>query len=585
MTELNFFFCTPEINVFDDVSKCVFDIQHNNDITITTTYNNNNKYLFYLKMESNKTSNQVQPQTPPLAKFDITKLVAGTIEHRRYHRRRADKERTASGKIKVSKEQQKKNNIRKRLKQHQLGIKQKRNPVTKEKQKENVERAKMKRHQKKEKDKLLRMEANAGAVLSALLKRKRNINKDEASLSTAIDVIYVLDHTTRMDPPYIRQSEYTGPLVHHQCAEQVMNKTIHFSKSMFSNNKIQQIHHVNNPHINGIYDPFYEKRINTSTCDLLNTEYLHNPKHPLIATSKNGIDIIFIPSILFGKELWKDCLSSKELTIINDLMVATNNIKSLLDFPMGEKYTIKTAFQMIASDYKQYHHAIPHLRYSYHCVKHCAAIYMNPNRKKRTVSKRGEVIERGNVQLVKSVVLPNSPKEAFGYIVAPLAKIAEFYLLQLPDDLFQPRHPDAGTFFGCVCTYLSLNMYHGSTSWNGCPQKYYHHQKKGWFDIGPEHEGLYLHKDGNNYSFGAVLIFGADFDGFDQHYVTYKLRLPTPGWSLVLGDYRNLLHAVSKSNNSGGLRFSLVIANHKSTVLGLDEYERDVTMRNKYNYK
>jgi hypothetical protein len=113
-------------------------------------------------------------------------------------------------------------------------------------------------------------------------------------LSTAIDVIYVLDHTTGMNPPYIRQSEYTGPLVHHQCAEQVMNTSIHFFKSMVSSNKIQQIHHVNNLHING-------------TCDLLNTEYIHNPKHPLIATSKNGIDIIFIPSILFGKELWKDC--------------------------------------------------------------------------------------------------------------------------------------------------------------------------------------------------------------------------------------------------------------------------------------
>jgi hypothetical protein len=54
-------------------------------------------------------------------------------------------------------------------------------------------------------------------------------------------------------------------------------------------------------------------------------------------------------------------LSSKELKIINDLMVATNDIISLLDFPLGEKYTIKTAFQKIASDFKQYHHAIPHL--------------------------------------------------------------------------------------------------------------------------------------------------------------------------------------------------------------------------------
>ena len=55
---------------------------------------------------------------------------------------------------------------------------------------------------------------------------------------------------------------------------------------------------------------------------------------------------------------------------------------------------------------------------------------------------------------------------------------------------------------------------------------------------------MYLHKDHNNLSFGVVLIFGCEINGFDQRYVTYALRLPCPGWCLVLGDYRHLLHAV-----------------------------------------
>ena len=90
------------------------------------------------------------------------------------------------------------------------------------------------------------------------------------------------------------------------------------------------------------------------------------------------------------------------------------------------------------------------------------------------------------------------------------------------------------------------------------------------------HHGLYLHKDHNNWSFGVILIFGCDINGFDQRYVTYALRLPCPGWSLVLGDYRHLLHAVS--SGTAGLRFSLVVSNHGSAVRGVDEYGKRVLL-------
>ena len=79
-----------------------------------------------------------------------------------------------------------------------------------------------------------------------------------------------------------------------------------------------------------------------------------------------------------------------------------------------------------------------------------------------------------------------------------------------------------------------------------------------------------------------ILIFGCDINGFDQRYVTYALRLPCPGWSLVLGDYQHLLHAVS--SGTAGLRFSLVVSNHGSAVRGIDECGKRVLLRNKYTY-
>ena len=111
--------------------------------------------------------------------------------------------------------------------------------------------------------------------------------------------------------------------------------------------------------------------------------------------------------------------------------------------------------------------------------------------------------------------------------------------------MFEHRLPNAGTFFNSKCSYLSLNIYFDGDSWTGCPTLFYSKQRKKWLPITNSHHGLYLHKDHNNWSFGVVLIFGCDINGFDQRYVTYALRLPCPGWSLVLGDYQHLLHAVS----------------------------------------
>ena len=84
-------------------------------------------------------------------------------------------------------------------------------------------------------------------------------------------------------------------------------------------------------------------------------------------------------------------------------------------------------------------------------------------------------------------------------------------------------------------------------------QNYFIPKPKKWLPITNTHHGLYLHKDHTNWSFGAILIFGCDINRFDQRYVMYALRLPCPGWSLVLGDYQHLSHAVRSGTT--GLRF------------------------------
>ena len=61
------------------------------------------------------------------------------------------------------------------------------------------------------------------------------------------------------------------------------------------------------------------------------------------------------------------------------------------------------------------------------------------------------------------------------------------------------------------------------------------------------------------------MVFGVDFSGYDQRYVSMALRLHTPGWSFVVGEYTHLMHAVEAGN---GLRFSVVLTNPLTTTEG-----------------
>ena len=60
--------------------------------------------------------------------------------------------------------------------------------------------------------------------------------------------------------------------------------------------------------------------------------------------------------------------------------------------------------------------------------------------------------------------------------------------------------------------------------------------------------------------FGAIMVLGK-FKGFHQAYPTFGITTYTSGWSLIWGDYSELLHAVWAGS---GFRFSITLFNHHS---------------------
>ena len=397
------------------------------------------------------------------------------------------------------------------------------------------------------------------------------------------ELILIKDHATISNLPYVKLTEMKTEIGFHRPNYMTERKRIEqFLVTAGISNEIRHLHHLRDPHIMGVYGPFSDKMIQDNSLPPIKNAFVHSPSHPLLATSNNGIDLIFIPTIESASEGWKQCLSKNEVDVINGLKFACMDLESLLNFRLNEKYTIKSAIHALARKKDQYHHDVLHLRYCYHTISMCAEVHNFTSNLKHKIVKKGVIVQPGIVQMVRSNVAKNSPKEAFSKLIIPLTKIAEFYLLQLPKGLFDKKLPNAGSFFNNECSYLSLNIYFDDHSWQGCPSLYFSKKRKKWLPITNSHHGLYLHRDHNNWRFGVILIFGCDIDGFDQRYVTYALRLPCPGWSIVLGDFQHLLHAVS--SGTAGLRFSLVVANHGSAVRGVDVHGKRVLLRNNNTY-
>ena len=147
---------------------------------------------------------------------------------------------------------------------------------------------------------------------------------------------------------------------------------------------------------------------------------------------------------------------------------------------------------------QEYHHDVLHLHYCYHAISMCAEVHNFTSNIKNKIMKNGVVIQQGIVKMVHSVLLKNSTKEAFSKLIIPFTKIAKFYLLQLPKEMFEHRLPNAELFFNSQCSYLSLNIYFDGNSWTGCPTLFYSKQRDKWLPITNSHQGLYLHKDHNS---------------------------------------------------------------------------------------
>ena len=52
-----------------------------------------------------------------------------------------------------------------------------------------------------------------------------------------------------------------------------------------------------------VYGTFNGKVIQDTTFPFVNNVFVHNPAHPLLVSSKKGIDFIFIPIIYSGYKL------------------------------------------------------------------------------------------------------------------------------------------------------------------------------------------------------------------------------------------------------------------------------------------
>ena len=75
-------------------------------------------------------------------------------------------------------------------------------------------------------------------------------------------------------------------------------------------NEVRHLHHSRDPHIIGVYGLSNDKVIQDDTLPTITNAFVHNPPHPLLATSNNGIDLIFIPTINNSAcDAWNQCLT------------------------------------------------------------------------------------------------------------------------------------------------------------------------------------------------------------------------------------------------------------------------------------
>ena len=258
------------------------------------------------------------------------------------------------------------------------------------------------------------------------------------------ELILILNHLNHDNLLYVRLSKIKKSMYAH-CRRYVKQRkrTQPFFSAIGNCNKVQHLHHLYNPHVAGIYGPFNDKVIEDSTLPI-NKAFVHNPIHPLLASSENRIDLIYVPSLYSAFDSWKQCLTEEEIVVTSNLKIACNDSHLILDFQLNEKFTIRTAIDALLKIKTEYHHDVLHLRYCYHTISMCAEVHNFTSNCKTKIVKKGVVTQQGMVKMVCLVLLKNSLKKVFSKLLIAFAKIAEYYLLHLPDDLFEHRLPNAG---------------------------------------------------------------------------------------------------------------------------------------------
>ena len=112
------------------------------------------------------------------------------------------------------------------------------------------------------------------------------------------ELILIMDHVTPNDIPYVLLSQMKmNTFTHRQQYLVGRKRTQQFFKTVGVSNKVRHFHHLHDPHVAGVYGPLNDKVIQDTTLPAINKAFVHNPTHLLLASSKNGINLIYIPTI------------------------------------------------------------------------------------------------------------------------------------------------------------------------------------------------------------------------------------------------------------------------------------------------
>ena len=196
----------------------------------------------------------------------------------------------------------------------------------------------------------------------------------------------------------------------------------------------------------GPYSPFVQQKaggsvkpLNETTCPLLVEHYVHDPKCPLLVTSPQRGELLYVPNVLSLEHLWSEALSPAERITISKLSRACTSAPALLALRLNEFFTVEQAIASLDGNTSVWFHGCIHLRWTLQCVGACAAIHNFPQKRRKKVARDGTVIDPGTVTLVYS---PDGPdhkaKAAFLTLVKPLAKMAQAALSALPEEKRPP---------------------------------------------------------------------------------------------------------------------------------------------------